>query len=514
VPRYLFVALLLPLLLGACAALPDPTDRPRSQYVDNVDSRLAHAVADDIARHEGQSGFHLLEDGLDAFAVRMLLVAAAEQTIDVQYYLFHDDLTANLLLERLLAAADRGVRVRLLIDDMATAGRDADFAALDSHPNFQLRLFNPFASRSARFFEMVTHFGRVSRRMHNKSFTVDGTVTVVGGRNIGNEYFAASPDVEFGDLDVLAAGPAARDVSLMFDAYWNHQLARPAGVLVGDPVSATRLDEVRGRLRKVADEAVGSAYAERIRDSNVVERLVEDRLTLRWGAAEVFADQPDKLLRDPRERSTHMGPSLRRRVGDIERELLIFSPYFVPGDAGVDWLAARVEAGARVRIITNSLASNDVPLVHAGYAKYRRDLLARGIELYEAKPQASPRKQEKKGRQHIGSSSKASLHAKTFVLDRERLFIGSLNLDPRSALLNTEMGIVFESPELAEAVAVWFDEELTDYAYELSLDDQGRLAWVDHRAEGDIRYGHEPRIGLFKRVLVWLAGLLPIEEQL
>jgi putative cardiolipin synthase len=513
VPRYLST-LLLPLLLGACASLPDPSTHPRSYQVSDPDSRLSRAVTDDVAHHAGQSGFYLLANGLDAFAARMLLIDAAERTIDAQYYLFHDDLTGNLLLERLLAAADRGVRVRLLIDDMDTRGRDADFAALDGHPNFALRLFNPFGSRSARMLEMITRFGRVSRRMHNKSFTVDGTATVVGGRNIGNEYFAANPDVEFGDLDVLAAGPVARDVLEVFDAYWNHELAYPASALVRAPVPTPRLAEVRQRLREVAAEAANSAYAQRVRESALIERLAQERLPMRRGTAEVFADSPDKLLRAPTERATHMGPSLRRRVSDTSRELLIFSPYFVPGAEGVDWLAERVASGVRVRIITNSLASNDVPLVHAGYARYRRDLLARGIELYEAKPQAGPQEQTDKTRHHIGSSSKASLHAKTFVFDRERLFIGSLNLDPRSARLNTEMGLMFESPELAEAVAAWFDEELTDYAYELALDDHGRLAWLDHRTAGEVRYARDPETGLFKRLLVWLAGMLPIEEQL
>ena len=511
VSRYLLPCLAL---LAGCAGLPDLPPKPESRQMSHIDSRLTQIVAADIAHHQGRSGFYLLADGLDAFAARVLLASAAERTIDAQYYLFHDDLTGNLLLQRLLAAADRGVRVRLLVDDMDTAGRDADFAALDSHPNFELRLFNPFANRSVRVFEMLTRFGQVTRRMHNKSFTVDGIATVVGGRNIGDEYFAADPEVEFGDLDVLGVGPVAREVSTVFDDYWNHELAYPAASLVRTPPTPAQLDALRERLQRFAAGAADSAYAGRIRSSRLIEQLADRQLPLRWGKAEVFADRPDKLLRDPNLRSTHMGPQLRRRVEGVESELLIFSPYFVPGDAGVNWLAERVRQGVRVRIITNSLASNDVGLVHAGYARYRKALLAAGVELYEAKPQVQRAGNSADAKSHLGSSSRASLHAKTFVFDRQRLFIGSLNLDPRSAVLNTEMGIVFDSPELATAVATWFDDELLRYTYELQLGDNGALRWLDHQPDGDVIYTRDPQTGFFRRLAIWFAGLLPIETQL
>ena len=500
------------LLLAACGTLPDNTARISSTRMTAIDSTLYKAVTANVAEHPGLSGFHLLPDGLDAFAARALLANRAERTIDAQYYLFHDDLTGNLLLERLLAAADRGVRVRLLIDDMDTAGRDQDFAALDAHPHFELRLFNPYASRSSRSLEMITRFGRVTRRMHNKSFTVDGVVTVVGGRNVGNEYFSAYPTVEFGDLDVLGAGPVATDVSAVFDAYWNHSLAYPAATLSRSKPSADQLENLRTRLQSIVAQSPSSAYAERLRDSPLVEQLENRQLALHWGRARVFADRPDKLLTSPDDRSTHMGPRLRADVQDATSEVLIFSPYFVPGDTGVDWLASLVERGVRVRILTNSLASNDVSVVHAGYSKYRKDLLRAGVGLFEAKAQSTKPKKDRDP--HWGGSSRASLHAKTFAFDRQRLFVGSLNLDPRSAVLNTEMGIVFDNAQLAGNVGDWFDARLRDVAYELKLDDQDNIEWVEHRADGDRIYQTEPNTGFFKRMSVWFARLLPIEGQL
>jgi len=509
------LALALFALLGGCASLPDNPPRPESRHISPVDSPLAHAAAEVAAQHPGQSGFHLLGNGLDAFATRVLLADKAKETLDAQYYLFHDDLTGNILLAQLLAAADRGVRVRLLIDDMATAGRDPDFAALDGHPNFELRLFNPYANRSARVFEMLTRLGTVTRRMHNKSFTADGAVSVVGGRNVGNEYFSADPSVEFGDLDVLAVGPVAEDVARVFDAYWNHGLAYPAAALVPEPPPEGHLDALRARLEALVSEARDSDYAERIRSSQLIEALAAQELTLQWGEAKVFADRPDKLLTPPEDRSNHMGPQLRADVEDLQRELLIFSPYFVPGHDGVDWLAGLAQRGVRVRILTNSLASNDVGLVHAGYSKYRRRLLESSVQLYEAKVRPAVRTAHAESHDsHWGSSSRASLHAKTFAFDRERLFVGSLNLDPRSAVLNTEMGIVFESPTLAAGVGDWFDTRLEEVAYEVRLDDDGGLEWLDHRPDGLTVYTTEPNTGFLQRLGIWFARLLPIEAQL
>ena len=501
------------LLLGGCASLPDNTGKAESHHVRDPQTRLARSVEIPAAAHPGLSAFHLLGDGLDALAARVLAANAAERTIDAQYYLFHDDLTGGLLLDRLLAAADRGVRVRLLIDDMATKGQDLDLAALDSHQNLEVRLFNPFANRGFRLAEMVTRFGQVTRRMHNKSFTVDGVVTIVGGRNVGDEYFAAHPAVEFGDLDVLAAGPVAGEVSSVFDRYWNSDLAYPASTFSREPPSQERLQALRDGLQRRAEEARESPYGQRIRNSGLIRDLVAGDLTMHWGRAQVFADEPGKLLADPADQTTHMGPKLRPVAEAVTRELLIISPYFVPGWQGVEWLTSLEERGVRVLVLTNSLASNDVGIVHSGYSKYRPALLRGNVELYETRP--TP---DRQGPHHAtagSSSSGASLHAKTFVFDRERLFVGSLNLDPRSAALNTEMGIVFHSPPLAGAVARWMDANLHAVAYELRLAPRDhRIEWVERTRDGQRIHGHDPETGPVRRLLLWFARWLPIEAQL
>lgn len=483
------------------------------------DSTLGRAADARAGAHPGRSGLRLLADGLDAFAARMVLADAAESSLDVQYYLFHNDMSGRLLTARLLAAADRGVRVRLLIDDMDTAGRDRVLAALDSHPNLEVRLFNPFANRGRRYLEMLIRFGQVTRRMHNKSFTVDGVATVVGGRNVGNEYFSAHPDVEFGDLDVMALGPIAKDVGRQFDLYWNSELAYPIRSLHRRALPADALEQARDELMNYYESQRNSDYLRRVRDSQLVQELLGEGPVLYWAEGRLFYDRPEKLLLPPEDRSTHMNPQLLPILDAVEHEALIFSPYFVPGDKGVELLRGMAQRGVSVEVVTNSLASNDVGLVHSGYAKYRPELLAGGVSLFEFKPARN--ESPKQGHGGIGNSARASLHAKTFVFDRKRLFVGSLNLDPRSDLLNTEMGIVFESAELAGGIAEWFEGHRDEVAYSLSvapgtreLAAPPRIQWRDTSEQGERLWRHDPETGLFKRLFVRLMGLLPIEGQL
>ena len=508
------------LFLGACTTLPPSPSGEASEVMRCDRGDLGRAAVALGTSHPGQSGVRLLADGLDAFAGRAVLADAAECGIDVQYYLFHNDMSGILLTARLLAAADRGVRVRLLIDDMDTAGRDPMLAALDSHPLLEVRLFNPFSNRGRRYLEMLTRFGQVSRRMHNKSFTVDGAATIVGGRNVGNEYFSAHPDVEFGDLDVLALGSVADDVGRQFDLYWNSELAYPVSALHRRPLAPDALEQARSKLVDYEESMRDSEYAVRVRDSRLVQDLLGGGLHLKWAHGQLFYDEPEKLLLPPEDRSTHMGPRLLPTLDEVKSEALIFSPYFVPGDEGVEILGALARRGVKVEVVTNSLASNDVGLVHSGYAKYRQALLEQGVSLYEFKPAGNV--PEDFGHGGIGNSARASLHAKTFVYDRERLFVGSLNLDPRSAVLNTEMGTLFASPELAGGIADWFDDNRDEVAYRLSLvsrdaEDSGaeaRIRWYDKSATGERIWSFDPETGFVKRLLVRLMGLLPIEGQL
>ena len=513
--------LALLLSLSGCASLPTGVERQVSFHADRdgESSSIAADAAPYLYKHPGKSGFWLLGDGLDAYAARILLAEAAERTIDVQYYLYHNDITGRILTHRLLRAADRGVRVRVLLDDMTTKGIDAPLATLDAHPNIEVRIVNPYANRGFRGLETVARFDTVTRRMHNKSFSVDNSMTIVGGRNIGDEYFGTHEDVNFGDLDVLAMGPVAAKVGAQFDLYWNSELAYPMQSLAGSPGD---LDTLRRDLRVFDEAHRDSPYEQRVRTSQLVRDLDAGTLSFKWGYALVFYDLPEKLVTDPEDRSTHLGPKVRPyTVEAVERDLLIASPYFVPGEEGVMVLLDLEKRGVRVRLLTNSLASTDVGIVHAGYAKYRKPLLQGGVEIYEFKPDADTA--EKGMFSKLTGSSGASLHAKTFVFDREMLFVGSMNLDPRSAKLNTELGILFKSKPLAEAAADWFDDNQAQIAYRVSLDqshctdahrcDQ-QLLWIDEKDGREVIYLKDPETGALTRFFVSLVSLLPIEGQL
>jgi putative cardiolipin synthase len=517
------LALILHVLLVAltgCASLPTDVKREVSSHTDrDADpSRMASAAAPYLRKHPDQSGFWLLGNGLDAFAARIVLAEAAQRTIDVQYYLYHNDLTGRFLTHTLLRAADRGVRVRLLLDDMTTKGIDSQLAALDTHPNLEVRILNPYANRGFRAFESLARFDTVTRRMHNKSFTVDNALTIVGGRNVGDEYYAAHEEMNFGDMDVLTLGPAAVEVGEQFDLFWNNTLAYPIDSLSG---RTGDLDQLRRDLASYADEQRDSPYALRVRTSRLVQDVVDESLDFKWGQALVFYDLPEKLVTDPENRSTHLGPKVRPALlGKLNEDLLIFSPYFIPGDDGVKSLTDLEKKGIQVRVVTNSLASTDVGLVHAGYAKYREPLLRGGVEIYEVKPDAS-RLTGRTGK--LKGSSGASLHAKTLVVDRDGLFIGSPNLDPRSGKLNTELGILFESEPLAGAMVDWFDQERERVAYRLTLDREhckqkagckGKLRWIEKQGETEVVYMVDPHSGALKRFLLSVVALLPIESQL
>jgi len=521
--RKLSPLFLLVLLLGlsGCASLPTGVERPVSSHGDRdgEPSRTAADAAPYLTKHQGKSGFWLLGDGLDAYAARILLTETADRTIDLQYYLYHNDITGQILTYRLLRAADRGVRVRLLLDDMATKGIDTPLATLDTHPNIEVRIVNPYANRGFRALETLARFDAVTRRMHNKSFSVDNSMTIVGGRNIGDEYFGTHEDVNFGDMDVLAMGPVAAKVGAQFDLYWNSELAYPIHSLTD---SQGNLDTLRRDLKELYEAHRDSPYAQRARNSDLVRKFVAGTLPFQWGHALVFYDLPEKLVTDPEDRSTHLGPKVRPyTLGAVKRDLLIFSPYFVPGKEGVMVLTDLEKRGVRVRLLTNSLASTDVGAVHAGYAKYRKPLLQGGVEIFEFKPDADTPRRGKFAK--LRGSSGASLHAKTSVFDREALFIGSPNLDPRSGKLNTELGILFESEPLAKGLADWFDENQAHIAYRVSLDRsqcknehrcEERLQWTDEEGGREVIYLKDPETGVLTRFFVSLISLLPIEGQL
>ena len=512
----LFAALAAALLVSGCASLPANIERTESRALSGTETTRLGQIAQPLLKaHPGESGFRPLRSGVDALLARMVLAQAAERSLDVQYYIWHDDMTGRIFADALLRAADRGVRVRVLLDDVGARANDETLLTLDAHPNIEIRLFNPVATRSFRNLGMLTDFSRVNRRMHNKSFIADNQRAILGGRNIGDEYFEAQSEVAFGDLDVLTVGKAVSDVSDAFDLYWNAPASYPISALLGRSSDPAKLDTLRKQLAEYVDSQHDNPYVDRAR-SQLPGMLATGSDGFYWGKADLLYDDPSKISRAPEDTEGHLLPKFAEFDSPVQHELLIVSPYFVPGEQGVGWLGGLVKRGVRVTVLTNSLAATDVGAVHAGYQRYRKALLEAGVRLYELKPEAIAHEREKRGGDITGSRS--SLHAKTFVFDRSAVFIGSLNLDPRSIQLNTEIGLVCESAPLAGELAGTIEQNLDQIAWRLELDADAsgnkRIVWVEAGADGVRQLTEEPEVSTWRKFSVWFLGLLPIESQL
>jgi putative cardiolipin synthase len=463
-------------------------------------TRLGVAVTRLREPHPGLTGVLPLVDSLDAFAARAALADAAQRSLDVQYYIWRDDLSGSLLLDALRRAADRGVRVRLLLDDNNTAGLDRTLRELDGHPLVEVRLFNPFVHRQWRVLDYLGDFSRVNRRMHNKSFTADNQVTIVGGRNVGDEYFGAGDGPLFVDLDVLAIGPVVADVSADFDRYWASDSAYPIARVAGSAASA-------GTAVAAAPAAEAlRAYRQSVAQSSFMRDLQARRLPFEWARARLVSDDPSKALGRTDRRDT-LWARLQVILPRAQHELELVSPYFVPSETGTRYLAELAQRGAKVSVLTNGLASTDVVAVHAGYARYRKPLLEAGVRLFELR--RDPAEPHMHGR-WLGGSSASSLHAKTFAVDRTHVFVGSFNFDPRSARLNTELGVVIESPRLATRIAQQFDGDIPARSYRLRLE-EGELRWEQPGPAGPVVWAREPGAGFWLKLGVRLLSLLPIE---
>lgn len=494
------------LLLTGCGGLPKGGEVPHSTAVTGTgQTKLGRSVQPKAAAHPGQSGMHPLADPRDAFAARLALADAAERSLDVQYFIWNNDTVGKVLLERLFRAADRGVRVRLLLDDLGTMPSDRVLLAIDSHPNIEVRMFNPATLRSPRLVGIALEPGRMNRRMHNKSFIADGQVAIVGGRNIGDEYFGADEVSNFADDDVALIGPVVRETSDAFDLYWNHPAAVPIASLARQNTTPGQYAKMRTTLASFFTEAKQSEYADEVRASEFQRDLRQRDVTFTWGHASIVNDDPDKVLTPPGDEETHLAPHLRELAASTRRELFLVSPYFVPGKRGVEFLSELARRGVRVVVITNSLASTDGVPVHSRYKVYRRAMVEAGIELYELQPTPDAGKMR-----HIGRASGGSLHAKTFAFDRRTLFIGSYNLDPRSNRLNTEMGVVIDSPELAKRLPETVEPDLGVTTYRVEMDGN-RLVWLARRNGQEVRYFSEPEADLWKRTKATVFSWLPIE---
>jgi putative cardiolipin synthase len=495
-------------IVTGCASID--YDYPRSESYfepDTADTYLGQQIIPVVAsKPPEQSGFYPMEDGIDALAARLLLAQRAEKTIDVQYYLIKNDIIGRAFILSLLRAADRGVRVRLLLDDMFTKGYDIGMAAVHSHPNFEIRIFNPFRRGAAgRTLGAITEFGRINRRMHNKSFTVDNQITIIGGRNIADEYFGVREDAKFGDLDVVGVGPVVQDVTSMFDTYWNHPTALPAPAFVKeleDPEAA--LNEVRDALEGALDDIRESEYADAVR-GRILKYVDSDSSLFEWAPYRLVVDSPDKGIKKKAAEADSITTPLIESLERAEHELLIISPYFVPLKGGIKGLSEIQARGVKVTVITNSLAANNQFTVHGGYAPARKPLLEAGVKIYEVRPDA-----EVSGTEFVNASgAKATLHTKAFIVDDKEVFIGSFNFDPRSANINTELGVIIHDPELALIYGALIDEALHTQTYEVFLNEKGKVRWRGYENGKEVIYDKEPQTTWGQRFMAGFARILP-----
>lgn len=493
------------IMLSACSGISRPPVTASYVVSDTAGTRLGRAAEVHRAADQGASTFAPLARGTDALGARIGLIESAERSLDLQYYIWHKDQSGMRISQRLKVAAARGVRVRLLLDDIGASLADENLLALDALPNIEVRLFNPVSMRYTRKLGALLDFTRINRRMHNKLFLADNQVVILGGRNIGDEYFNARGEADFGDLDVLAIGPVVRYASAAFDVYWNSAHAWPIHAVVG---KAEAESPVPVTTKAEQEEGVGDAI--------LIRTLLGSKANFFQGQASLLVDDPDKIIRPPADTTGHLWPQLKTVISATHKELLLVSPYFVPGEAGVAFLADLQLRGVQVTVLTNSLAATDMSAVHSGYARYRKALLAAGVALWEVKPEASQMKHggDDSKEPLIGNTLRSSLHAKTFIFDQRELFIGSLNLDPRSSALNTETGVLIRNADFAERLNRNIRKLLPESAYRLSLH-ASEISWNEWLPDVAAReFDHDPESSLLRRVWVKMLGLLPIEEQL
>ncbi|HZV93560.1 MAG TPA: phospholipase D family protein [Caldimonas sp.] len=499
------VLLMIAVALGGCAVLPSQIERPASYArLDVSDTTLARiAAASTPADARELSGFRLLPDGAQAFEARLALIRRAERTIDVQYYLIASDRTGLEFLRELELAAARGVRVRILVDDLYATGEDELFSEVARHERIEVRMFNPLPARTGGIVERIAlslhEFSRINRRMHNKLLIADGTYAVTGGRNIADAYFDRSGDANFIDVDLLAAGPVVARLAAVFDRYWNSRLAYPLGSLIGARRAVpARQSPAAAALAAVATTAPSTLDAE----------LASGRLVLMRASADVIADAPEKADGDnaaPTVAQAHLA-----LLGSAASRVLLASPYFVPGSAAMQTLAGMRTRDVEISVLTNSFATTDEPLVHLGYARHRDALLGAGVDLHELMASSEPTGEATTSLGGSGHGrSLGRLHTKLTVIDDEQTFLGSMNMDARSADLNTEAAIVVHSAALARLAAAFVRTWQRDRSYELRLRDE-KLTWLSGKGASQRSRSVEPRPvatpALPVRVLATLLG--------
>ena len=507
----LFGFLLIALMFLACATLPTPEGKtPSYSYEPRPDSRLAVVARNLIEDGEdGHSGFFKLFRNDDAMRWRLLLADMAEETLDMQYFIWKGDASGDLILDHVIKAADRGVRVRILIDDIYIIGEDRSVAALSQHPQIEVRLFNPMEGRSSSMFLFVLEFlgsiEQLNHRMHNKLIVADNRFAIVGGRNLGNEYFGLNPKHNFTDFDVLAFGPVAKKISSSFDIYWNNQWAYPGEALLQNYKNQELLPVLLEELQEHLDrkETLLVEFQRQNQDWDTLFPKFEQNI--KSGTASVIYDEPLVGEDIP---PAQLIETLGELTDNAQQELLISTPYFIPHEDFYQAVPDLISRGVRVVVLTNSLGSTNHPIVHSGYKKHRKNVLEMGVELFEMRHDATARG---KFDTPPVQSKAFGLHAKYMIIDRKFTFVGSLNLDPRSIYINTEMGLIIDSEKLAEAVAQEFKEELkAENSWQVLLDDKNRLYWK----AGDTIIRRDPARSYWQRFQSWFFGLFDLDAQL
>lgn len=481
------------------------TKMQTEHWITQNDSRQKFAL--------GQTAYFPLFDGFMSISSRLYLINHAKYTLDLQYYIWQDDYIGNLMLSQLLSAADRGVKVRLVIDDQNGNQLDKKLSALSQHPNIEIRIFNPYYFRNFRVLDYALRFKHINHRMHNKLIVADGAVAVTGGRNISSEYFDASYQFQFTDVDIFFAGQAVKAANQSFWQFWNDPLSYQINGLIKTPQNSRHLVE----LRKFFINARGSQKTLKKRIDMAEKELANhlEQRPIQWAKAHFVADHPNKI-RNNAAKSERIYSQMLNLMGEPKHHLELVSAYFVPTQWGADYLSQRAKNGIDIRILTNSFMANDVAVVHAFYQKYRKQLLKNGVKLWEFKPYIERGERtwyERMTGNIIPAKNKnsSSLHAKFFDVDG-MVFIGSFNFDPRSAYLNTEVGLVVESDQLQNEISANLNRYLPQVAYELKLNDKEDIIWLDHQKNGTVKtLTHEPETTRFQRWIIHTVAKTPFE---
>ncbi|WP_228145835.1 phospholipase D family protein [Acinetobacter sp. ANC 5054] len=510
----------LVLSLSACTTLPKQQIQP-VEYAFNTPTEqtsLAKIVQPLREQNPNLTGYHVLYDPLEALAARIELINKAEKSLDLQYYIWDNDKIGSLALHAMIQAADRGVKIRLLVDDNNAKKMEGIYMALDQHTNIEVKLYNPYRFRHFRAMDMVLDLKRINRRMHNKSFIADNQIALIGGRNMSNQYYNVSDNYQFSDVDVMLVGAASDEIIHSFDEYWNDDYAFPVRQLVNPRHYTLRFDGLKQQLEAYNQEATVVNYLDLANRSHAFENWLNNDIQFDWVKAEVVKDSPSKI-KSKAKKEEHLNFQLLNHLDKPEHSVDIVSAYFVPEKKGAQRLKKLSEDGVKVRVLTNSFQANDVPLVHAFYSKYRQDLLEHDVQLYEflSTPDSenlntNTKEIAEKSKVSMKGLSRSSLHAKLMALDEKQVFIGSFNFDPRSAYLNTEIGVLLNSPRLAKAVHYTMDENLSKYAYKLVLNADQRINWKIKLSNGNVRtYSHEPKIKWWKKAGLKAISWLPLE---